>query len=201
MEANKTVLIAVPTFENIAPDTFKSVYGLQRPLNTQISFDFMRGYDCARARCEIARAALAGGYDYVFMVDSDIILPPNALVELIAADKDIIMGWYPSKRAPEQSELFHINESGNFQLDNVVSIASMPPNQVIEIMGGGAGCMLIKTDILRQFGDNRWFRFVEYPGGGVLSEDLYFCTTARAAGFKIFAHTGIRCGHISKVVL
>jgi hypothetical protein len=68
------VLIAVPTFETIAPECFKAIYELQ---GDDLTFDFVRGYDCAKARNEIAKKALNGGFDYVLMVDSDIVIPPG----------------------------------------------------------------------------------------------------------------------------
>ena len=69
------VLVAIPTFESIKNETFKSIYGLNIPENTEVMFDFVKGYDCAKARNEIAKIALNYGFDYVLMVDSDIILP------------------------------------------------------------------------------------------------------------------------------
>ena len=41
------ILIAVPTFENILPDTFKSIYNLEKTEDMIVDFDFVRGYDCA----------------------------------------------------------------------------------------------------------------------------------------------------------
>ena len=40
------ILIAVPTFENIYPDTFKSIYDLDIE-GHDVQFEFVRGYDCA----------------------------------------------------------------------------------------------------------------------------------------------------------
>ena len=48
------ILIAVPTFENIKPECFKSIYNLINPKDYLLYFDYVKGYDCARARNEIA---------------------------------------------------------------------------------------------------------------------------------------------------
>ena len=66
--------VGVPTFENITPDTFKSIYGLERGGHKCI-FEFVRGYDCATARNRIAQMSLDKGVDYVLMVDNDVALP------------------------------------------------------------------------------------------------------------------------------
>ena len=44
------ILIAVPTFENIKPECFKSIYGLTNPKDFNLYFDYVKGYDCACAR-------------------------------------------------------------------------------------------------------------------------------------------------------
>ena len=56
------ILIAVPTFENILPDTFKSIYNLDKTEDMIVDFDFIRGYDCARARNLIANKAIKEEY-------------------------------------------------------------------------------------------------------------------------------------------
>jgi len=54
------ILIAVPTFETIKPECFKSIYGLTRPEGYSLYFDYVAGYDCAKARNQIAKNAMAG---------------------------------------------------------------------------------------------------------------------------------------------
>lgn len=82
------ILIAVPTFENIKPECFKSIYGLTRPEGCNLYFDYVAGYDCAKARNQIAKNSMAGNYDYVLMVDSDIQLPADTLIRLLECESD-----------------------------------------------------------------------------------------------------------------
>ena len=67
------ILIAVPTFENIFPDTYKSIWDLDK-CGHDVSFEYVRGYDCATARNKIAQKAIDGAYDYVLMVDNDVVI-------------------------------------------------------------------------------------------------------------------------------
>ncbi|MDR2412834.1 MAG: hypothetical protein LBD50_01320 [Rickettsiales bacterium] len=195
------VLIAVPTFENIEPDCFKSLWFLHHLENSCIYFDFVRGYDCARARNQIAQRAIGDEFDYVLMTDSDNILPCDALVKLFAAGKDIILGWYPRKFSSSgQTELFRMSET-DYTNETNISISQLPEDMVMEIRGGGMGCALIKTDVFRAMPTKTWFRYINYDNGYVLSEDLFFCDEARKAGYKIFCHTGVRCGHICKNII
>ena len=82
------ILIAIPTFENIYPDTFRSVYGLNTGEHEML-FDFVRGYDCATARNNIAQMSLDEKADYVLMVDNDVVLPEDALINLLDSPKDV----------------------------------------------------------------------------------------------------------------
>lgn len=192
------ILLSIPTFENIEPETFKSVYGLDKR-GHQVLFNFMRGYDCAKARNEIVKEALAGCYDYVLMVDSDIVLPSDALAHLTDPLADICLGVYPRKRTVTgQTELFRTGHK-DFGAHNNITFGDLAAcgESRMEIKGGGMGCALISVSALRAVGFP-WFSYVTYPDGSVLSEDLDFCCKATARGFRIYADTRVRCGHINK---
>ena len=92
------ILIAVPTFESIFPDTFKSIWDLDKG-GHEVAFDFVRGYDCATARNRIAQKAIDGKYDYVLMVDNDVVLPRSALLDMLDDPKDLCLGYYPHRDA------------------------------------------------------------------------------------------------------
>ena len=92
------ILIAVPTFENIYPDTFKSIYDLDVS-GYETSFEFVRGYDCATARNRIAQLALDNGVDYVLMVDNDVVLPKDALINMLDDPKEVCIGFYAHRDA------------------------------------------------------------------------------------------------------
>jgi glycosyltransferase involved in cell wall biosynthesis len=196
------ILIAVPTFENIEPDCFKSIFGLHRPFSHWIQFDYVRGYDCAIARNRIVKEAFQYNFDYVLMLDSDNTLPNDALIKMLDANQDIVLGWCQRKAAPAgQTAIYKLNDDRNFTPETSFGANDMR-DELIECKGGGMCCSLIKTDVFRRMGNCRWFRYLEYDNGSFLSEDLYFCDRARHEfGYKIFVHGGVRCGHVVKVVL
>ena len=92
------ILIAVPTFENIKPECFKSIYNLISPKDYLLYFDYVKGYDCARARNEIAKLAIEYNFDYVLMIDSDVNVPRQTINKLLECETDIALGWYYKKR-------------------------------------------------------------------------------------------------------
>ena len=192
------ILIAVPTFESVRPETFKSIYGLRVPEGCIAMFDFIRGYDCARARNLIAKEALEGGFDAVLMVDSDMVLPSDALALLAEGDCPVVLGTYPRRGETAGSEVF-LTGMRDFTDANRVRFADMPEGR-FEAKGGGLGCALIRADALVAV-PRPWFRYVEYDSGDVLSEDNYFCDACARAGLRIEADGRVRCGHVSATTL
>lgn len=192
------ILLAIPTYESIEPDTFKSVYDMAT-VGQEVDFCFVRGYDCAKARNNIAQQAVNENYDYVLMVDSDIILPREALIYLTYPLTDICFGVYPRKHTlTGQTELFRLGEEDYSDSNNIsISELESADYERIEVKGGGLGCALVNTDVFRTL-EFPWFKYVTYPNGDVLSEDLYFCCRASAEGYKLYADKRVRCGHVTK---
>ena len=186
------LLIAVPTFETITPDTFKSIYGL-RGTSYLPQFDFVRGYDCARARNEICREAIRDGFDYVLMVDSDIVLPDITLECMLDDPAPVTLGCYPQKGRGEVAELFKV---GTRDFTEKYTWGEVP-HERFEVKGGGFGCALVDVGLLREMGGG-WFRYVEYESGDVLSEDLYFCERCAQMGVHVVADGRVRCGHVTR---
>lgn len=204
------ILIAVPTFENIYPDTFKAIYDLGR-CGHDVGFDFVRGYDCATARNRIAQKAIDGGYDYVLMVDNDVILPESALAYLLEDPQPVCLGYYAHRDAdniyrgrtcicklyqPDGNMYF------NYPLDSEYTAAELKEminngESKIRIHGGGMGCAFIKVDVFRQI-SYPWYDWVNYADDnrGMLSEDLFFCEQLKAAGIPVYADVRVGCGHI-----
>ena len=190
------VLIEIPTFENIAPDTFKSIYGLQKPPGVSCLFNFTRGYDCARARNLIAKEAM--DYDYVLMVDSDIILPNFTLVSMLSRNVDVCLGAYLRKNSQTQIEIFKLGQKDFVETYTKEELDAMHGG-IAKVKGGGFGCALIKSDVFRKL-RYPFFDYVEYPTGEVLSEDNYFCRQCNEAGIPVYVDSLVRCGHINRVI-
>lgn len=191
-----SVLICIPTYENILPETFKSVYGQQEnPIHGRAMFDFVKGYGCAQARNKCAQEALEYDFDYLMFVDSDIILPYDALNNLLEYDADICLGVYPRKNTTTgQTEVFLPGE--NFTNENNLNLSDIPETSRISIKGGGLGCSLIKCSLFKEM-NYPYFKYVEYENGELLSEDNYFCWMAAKVGATIQCDTRVRCWHRS----
>lgn len=206
------ILIAVPTFESIYPDTFKSIYDLDVS-GHDVAFEFVRGYDCATARNKIARLAINGGYDYVLMVDNDVVLPKDAIVNLLDDPKDVCLGYYAHR---DTDNIYRgrtcvcklLTAEGvrykNYPLESEYTaeeISTLKANgeYKVRIHGGGMGCALIKTDVFNRTA-YPWYDWANYKDGGMLSEDLYFCENCRKNSIQIYTETRVNCGHMLRHV-
>jgi len=198
------IFIAVPTYENIYPDTFKSIYGLD-PAGNWLVFDFIRGYDCAAARNQIGKQALNERADYVLMVDNDVVLPSDVLVNLLDDPKEVCLGLYPSRNINNsydgQMTVYKTGEHDYVTKFSIDEIQAMNQNGICKfpVHGGGMGCALIRADVFERL-EYPYFKWVNYDNGSVLSEDLYFCEQCAQNNIEIYSDTRVKCGHIFRHV-
>ena len=208
------ILIAVPTFETIFPDTFKSIWGIYRN-GHEVLFEFVRGYDCATARNRIAQIAMDKGVDYVLMVDNDVVVPADILISMLDAPVDVCLGYYAHRDndniyrgRTSVCKLYddHGNLHFNYPLESEYTaqeLEELRANGVkkLQIHGGGMGCAFIKTDIFRRL-EYPWYDWVNYDDEhrGMLSEDLYFCEQLKMYGIPVYTDTRTGCGHMLRRV-
>lgn len=204
------ILIAVPTFENIYPDTFKSIYDLDKA-GHECVFEYVRGYDCATARNRIAQISLDIGADYVLMVDNDVVLPKDALVNLLDEPKEVCLGFYAHRdgdniyrgrtcvcklTSPRGDRYFNYPLDSEYTAEELASLRRSGRKKIV-IHGGGMGCAFINTSVFRKI-KYPWYDWVNYKDEkrGMLSEDLYFCEECKKARIPIYTDTRVNCGHM-----
>lgn len=195
------VLIAVPTFDGaVKARTFESVANMDWG-DHDVLYQSVTGYDCAAARSNIADMTLKGKFDYVLMVDSDVVVPNDALTNLIEWDEPVVLGYYAHQgsfappmgigktclcKPPSYHEQYTGEEMRSYREAG---------DYKVPVRGGGMGCALIRRDAFERT-SYPWFKFVLYDDRhGVLSEDLYFCSQVRNAGMRVWADARVRCGH------
>lgn len=202
------ILVAVPTFENIYPDTFKSIYDLDKGEH-EVFFEFVRGYDCATARNKIAQKALDMGVDYVLMVDNDVVLPKDAIMLFLEEPKSVQLGSYAHrdtdniyrgrtcicKLKDEHGKAYY-----NYPLDSEYTATELQElrdsgKHKVMIHGGGMGCAFINAGVFKAI-QYPWYDWVNYKTKGMLSEDLYFCEQCKSKRIPVYTDTRVTCGHI-----
>ncbi len=144
------------------------------------------------AKYRLAREmSLNGGYDALFCVEDDIVVPPDALLKLIAADADIAYGLVTWRREPHCWSAAYVTgpgESDHITFDMDMNKARAAWGRVIDVIGCGLFCTLIRRNVLEALD----FRL---PSTARCC-DFYHAWDAYAAGFTQRCDTTVLCGHI-----
>ena len=189
----KKILIAVPTNKYIETETFKSIHDLKVPNGYEVEFQYFYGYQIDQIRNLIAE--WAKHYDYLFSVDSDIILPVDALEKLIAADKDIVTGLY-IQRIPNTHTLEVYKDAPNGGTTNIDVNEIDFSYPLHQIAGCGFGCVLVKGEVFRKMEYPHFFYKSAINHENTVSEDTYFCMKAREIGYSVWMDVTIQCEHV-----
>lgn len=81
------------------------------------------------------------------------------------------------------------------------------PKGLIEVIGTGAGAMLIHRDVLVRMRDAAfdpafpWYQETSMVNDAVTGEDMTFCLRVRELGLPVYVDTRIVCGHVKPVVV
>lgn len=144
------------------------------------------------SRNNIVNMAKKENCDYLFFIDSDIIIGEGQLDRLLSHNKDIISGVYYKRSSPyEPLPRKRVAE-------NLYCAIELEGDNLIEVDGIGTGCFLVKMDIFDRI-DYPWFEFKYYQKNGEwgqVSEDISFCQKLENIGVKIYCDPIVQCPHI-----
>ena len=131
-------------------------------------------------------------YDYLFMVDSDLVLHPETLKTLIEAQKDVIFELYFSKWTPEDVWAPNVWDYDlyGFNPDIETRIQQFQIPGMYEVGMGGA-CTLIRKAVL-QAGIN----YDKVPNVNFWGEDRHFCIQVASHKFKLWVDTHFPALHL-----
>ena len=192
------ILIGTP-FKESAPDAYiKSLVDMVLYTQSQgheVTYMVEHGglYD---ARDRICAKAMRGNYDYMLQIDSDMTFPPEALCTMLDRDVDVISGVYVGKEEKHKPVLFtelHKDDENAGPYSRKHGLHELMKDDVFQVVGTGAGFLLVKEHILRlmKIHMHEWFR--PYDG---LGEDVSFCQRCTEMGIPIYADKSFKMGHI-----
>jgi hypothetical protein len=184
-----------------------------------------------RARNELTRMFLQQkDATHLMFIDADISFDGDAVMHLLAADKDIACGVYPKKeidwgqveRAAKEGKENIRDYGGSFVLNMEANEQDSDEKGLIEVRHGGTGFMLIKRTVFEQLQDHvPTYRTSSvkdqdgnYPNpliheffatsidhtGALLSEDYHFCELWRKHGGRIYANPFLKLEHVGTYV-
>ena len=162
-------------------------------------YSFLTGMPFDHARNVGVEQMLAGDYEWLFFLDSDVVPPSDAILRLRNHRQPIISGVYHRRSPPvgEPVMMKHGRWYGEY-----------PANSIIDVEYVGAGCLLLHRSVFD--GPNKlpmhrpgkpWFDWRVDMKGWMhpelcTSEDYSFCRMARDCGYRILVDTSIQCKHI-----
>ena len=129
-------------------------------------------------------------FDYLFLVDSDLVLNPSTLKHLVNAKEHFIFSvfwtlffneiiykpnaWdYHSWAYKDSQTMLNLSEKGSY------------------VVGGGGACTLISNEIMKKGLTFDRLLSLNYQG-----EDRHFCTRAQALGYNVVADSHFPAYHI-----
>lgn len=192
--------ICVPLYNVVPASFFVNFINRIHELYDQNKYDvqiYMRTSTIVdKARNDLVNMALKDNCDFVFFIDSDMLIPRGAIDKLINMDVNIASGLYFSKGKP-YLPVARVKEG-----DKHFFLEDFEFDQIIKVAGVGMGCCLIKTKVFKDL-EFPYFKLEwrEHEGKKYqIAEDLYFCEEANKKGYEIHLNTGILCEHFGTEV-
>jgi hypothetical protein len=135
---------------------------------------------------------LAGDYDALVSLEDDIIVPPDALVRLLACEADIAYGLICWRHGtpPWSARIPDDEQPLGRVLSERPSLARDLWGKVIDVVGVGMACTMIKRPVMERLA----FRL--NPAAPMCC-DWFLAVDARALGYTQRADLGLVCGHIT----
>ncbi len=152
-------------------------------------------------RNQIVELAKEKSVDYLLFLDSDITVHPHTLRALLRNDKDIVGGTYVGRSEPHRLLGHDINGK---LLDQSLSETVVDFTELMEVGTLPTGCLLIKMSVFDKL-EKPYFQTPAHKESSgevwIEGEDVFFCRSALAAGFKIWLDWNVTAGigHIGQL--
>lgn len=145
-----------------------------------------RSCDIVSNRTFLVNAAIKDGATHILFVDADMLFPYDVIPKLLAHKKEIVGVKYKKRELPVKwlyKPQGEESETELFKVDHV-----------------GTGLLLIDLSVFSKL-KGAWFNFGrDSQGQLVLGEDVWFCNTARDAGYDVWVDPTIQVGHIGEYI-
>lgn len=162
----------------------------------------------------IIEYALKNNYDYILMMDSDVIPPKDIIERLLAHSKDIVSGLYfnfmmdsgrpkilpVAWRGITEEEFEEIKKvavlpaivKSHEDLKRHLTPEEIDTNELLEVRYPSNGCMLISKNVFEKVR----YGLLDMTGiKASTTEDVYFIKKAIELGFKAYCDTSLKCFH------
>lgn len=181
------IVISVPSGDMMHTDSAFAVartYGHALASGLNCALHNLKSSEISYGRnCQVHQA-LTQEATHILFVDSDMVFPPESLHRLLSHRVPIVGCTYSQRREPRG--FTHVSTQDNWDVGPLI-----PKSNLFEVKSMGMGLCLVETSVFKAL-PRPWFK-TEYTGALLpdgsdhhLSEDVYFFTKAREAGWSVW---------------
>lgn len=123
----------------------------------------------------------ARDYDYLYFIDSDLVIPEDVIDKLLLTEADIALGWYFHKRLPVLALAWEGKKVETIDSD-------VEKKKIVDIYTGGNGGVLFNKNVVKNV------RYNLYNGDE--PEDTVFYKKAKEQGFSLRADLRLHYQHL-----
>lgn len=149
--------------------------------------DFLLRISCdvVSSRTWLVNEAIKRGGTHILFVDSDMVFPDDTVDKLLAHGKEIVGVEYNKREFPLKGVFEPLEEKAD---------------ELYKAKHLGTGLVLIDLSIFEKM-TGPWFNFGRDSQGNLaLGEDVWFCNTARDAGYDVWIDPTIKIGHCGEYI-
>ena len=189
MIRQKNIYLAVLNQGEIRTDLSQIINLIIQNDSYRIYLTYPTGKPITNNRNTIVQKFLASECDYLMMIDSDIIPPPNIL-NLADFNVDIITPLMFVKQKGMLIPLFlKRNKDGIYDAADYLGRTGLQ-----EVDATGTGCIIIKREVIEAI-KHPFENVYDEDGIKTLGNDFKFCQKARELGYKAWVHLDYVASH------
>ena len=188
------ILIGIPTIDKIDASFMTSIMGMDFSDGNEYSYTTRCNSLIYNARASMATEAINEHYDYLCMLDSDMVMQRDTIRRLVEGvqGKHFLTALYFRRRLPTGplilKELdWYESEYGAQEIAETYE--DYPRNAVFQIQGCGFGCCIMSVEMVRELGIA--YRCNPWTPLPRLSEDYAFSFRAIKQGYELYCDSSI----------
>jgi hypothetical protein len=160
IESGLRILVFCPTAPRLEIETIDAIFGQKGIRFFDVMFtrdnphfgNWKEGYKNIQINYEkMRRIVLSEKYDAVWIVESDVIPPEDALLKLLEIDAPVVSGIYVMRHGDPSPNLMRKEASLGLGSGMRWEELQNSKEKVIEVSGGCMGCLLIRPGVLDNF--------------------------------------------------
>lgn len=133
-------------------------------------------------------------FDYFWLLNDDMMIPPDTLQKLIKHQKDVVVPLLVGHEIPHEPLFYDYREGDDYRH----KFLEPGDRGLVRGVGSGGGGMLIARHVFDAIPDPWWENHMVYSGGRPpikSTEDFDFCRKVEDAGFEIWCDLDCPIGH------